>query len=47
MKKSLALVLVLSLVLAIAGFAMAEEVMTYADYVAADDDTAVVVETYV
>ena len=47
MKKSLALVLVLSFVLAITGFAMAEAVMTYAEYVAADVDTPVVVETYV
>ena len=47
MKKSLILVLVLSFVLAMAGFAMAEEVMTYADYAAADLDTQVVVETYV
>ena len=47
MKKSLALVLVLSLVLAIAGFAMAEEVMTYEEYAAADIDTPVVIETYV
>ena len=47
MKKSLVLVLILSFVLAIAGFAMAEEVMTYAEYAAAELDSPVVVETYV
>ena len=47
MKKSLALVLILSFVLAMTGFAMAEAVMTYDEYVAAELDTQVVVETYV
>ena len=47
MKKSLALVLILSFVLAMTGFAMAEAVMTYEEYAAAELDTPVVVETYV
>ena len=47
MKKSLALVLVLSFVMALTGFAMAEAVMTYDEYAVADIDTQVVVETYV
>ena len=48
MKKLLALMLVLAMVFSFASFAVADgEVMSYAEYAAAELDTAVTVETYV
>ena len=48
MKKLLALMLVLAMAFSFTAFASADgEVMSYAEYAAAELDTAVVVETYV
>ena len=47
MRKILAAVLVLSLALCLGAFAVAEGVMSYADYAAADIDTEVTIEAYV
>jgi len=47
MKKIFAAILVMALALSICAFAVAEEVMSYADYMAAEIDDEVVIEAYV
>ena len=47
MKKLIAMLLVLTMVLSFAACAKKDAAMSHADYVAADNETEVVVETYV